>query len=178
MNMLSTYHRTYAEYNSWANEAIIAAILQMPDHEYYQPIFPKSLPIHKILNHILVMDKVWLGEVRQVNVGITSGMQILHETKHAYIEDRRATDIEIAELMDQLTARDLKSLVRYDEPQDGFQEWPLMLEVAHIFRHQIHHRGQISVLMQNSSVEAPKLDGLFLPQNVKANAVAPQAMAS
>jgi uncharacterized damage-inducible protein DinB len=178
MNMLSTYHRTYAEYNSWANEAIIAAILKMPDNEYYQPIFPKSLPIHQILNHVLVMDKVWLGEVRQVDVGITSGMQILHETKHAYIRDRRAIDIEIAEHVDQLTARDLRSLIRYDEPQEGFEEWPMMLEVAHIFRHQIHHRGQVSVLMQNSSVEAPKLDGLFLPQHIKASAVVPQARAS
>jgi uncharacterized damage-inducible protein DinB len=178
MNTLSTYHRTFAEYNSWANETIIAAILQMPDDEYYRPIFPKSLSIHQILNHMLVVDKVWLGEVRQVDVGIASGTQILHETKHAYINDRRAVDIEIAELVDQLTARDLKSVVRYDEPQDGFQEWPMMLEVAHVFRHQIHHRGQISILMQNSSIEAPKLDGLFLPQNVKANSVAPRASVS
>jgi uncharacterized damage-inducible protein DinB len=167
MKGLADYHRSYAEHNRWGNELIIAAILAMPDDEYYQPIMPKSRTIHQILNHVLVMDRVWLGEVRQVDSGITSGTQIIYETKDDYIAGRRATDAEMTELLQGLTDADLEMMICYDEPQDGFQQWPMMMEVAHIFRHQIHHRGQVSILLQNSSVEMPKLDQLFLPASLK-----------
>jgi uncharacterized damage-inducible protein DinB len=168
MTLLVGYHRSYAEYNSWANEQIIAAIAQLPDEEYYRPILPKSRSIHEILNHILVMDKVWLGEVNQVDLGITSGKQLLHESKDAYIRDRRATDAEIAGMLGRLSDADLIATISYDEPQDGFQEWPMSMEIAHVFRHQVHHRGQLSILLQHSSVaEQPKLDGFFLPSALR-----------
>jgi uncharacterized damage-inducible protein DinB len=171
MPSLAAYHRSYARHNHWANEQILDAILKLPGDQYYKPILPKTRSIHELLNHVLVMDKLWLAELEGRDIGITSGMQMLHEDRDAYVADRRATDLALIAATDARTDADLEAILYCDEPVDGLSEWPLMYEVAHVFRHQVHHRGQVTVLLQQTDVGAPKIDGLFVPEPAEASAI-------
>ncbi|HTN86946.1 DinB family protein [Sorangium sp. So ce118] len=163
MASLLDYLGIYAQYNQWANEQIIAAITKLDDAEYYQPVLPKSRSIHELLNHVLVMDKLWISELRGIDPGITSGMQMLHPERGAYIADRRETDAELVKLVGSFTMDDLDAILDCSEAGDDLPEYPMMLEAAHVFRHQVHHRGQITILLQHTAVAPPKLDGLFVP---------------
>jgi len=97
MASLREYLCAYTEYNQWANEQLIDSIGRLPDEEYYRPVVPKSRAIHELLNHVLVMDKLWLAENRGIELELTSGMQILHEQRDGLTADRRATDQELVE---------------------------------------------------------------------------------
>jgi uncharacterized damage-inducible protein DinB len=167
MASLLDYLRVYAQYNQWANEQIIAAITQLEDAEYYRPVVPRSRAIHEILNHVLVMDKLWLSELRGFDANITSGMQMLHPDRGGYIADRRATDAELARTMAELTEADLDAILDCGDAGDDVPEYPMMLEAAHVFRHHVHHRGQLTILFQHTAVAAPKLDGLFVPEALR-----------
>lgn len=161
------YLRCYAEYNKWANEEIICCIEKMPDEEYYQPLVSGSRSIHMLLNHVLLMDKLWLAENEGAEFEVETGMDLLHEDRAGYVRDRRGTDDALLALVEGFDRELLDATLCADEPVDGLSEWPFFLEVAHVFRHQVHHRGQITILLQNSSVAPPKLDALFVPKRLR-----------
>lgn len=163
MASLLEYLRTYALYNQWANEEIIAAIGKLGDAEYYEPVLPKGRAIHELLNHVLVMDTLWLSELLGREADISSGMQMLHARRADYIAARRQLDAEILQVVESFTDADLGAILDCSDAGDDVPEYPMMLEAAHVFRHQVHHRGQITVLLQHSSIAPPKLDGLFVP---------------
>ena len=46
---------------------------------------------------------------------------------------------------------------------DHVQREPLVRVLAHLFQHQIHHRGQAHAMLSGSSVAPPQLDEFLLP---------------
>lgn len=161
------YLRCYAEYNKWANEQVLASAERATDAEYYDPIVPGSRSIHMLLNHVLLMDKLWLAENRGEEFEVETGMDLLHADKASFVHDRRDTDDEIIAFITGMDEEMLDATLCSDEPFDGLTEWPFFLEIAHVFRHQVHHRGQITTLLQNTSAGAPKLDSLFVPERLR-----------
>jgi|HubBroStandDraft_1064217.scaffolds.fasta_scaffold20644_3 uncharacterized damage-inducible protein DinB len=166
MALLKDYLAIYARYNSFANERLLASIAQVPDEFYYRPVLAASRSIHGILNHILAADLAWIGELTQQRSTVTSRDQVVCETRAALLGERRRVDAQMTALVDQLSEDDLMSLIRYDDAAAGPLLWPLMLEVAHVFRHSAHHRGQLTILLEAAGIEAPKLDELFVPSDV------------
>jgi uncharacterized damage-inducible protein DinB len=158
MALLKDYLAIYARYNSFANERLLASIAQVPDEFYYRPVLAASRSIHGILNHILAADLAWIGEL--------SRDPVVCEPRAALLGERRRVDAQMTALVDQLSEDDLMSLIRYDDAAAGPLLWPLMLEVAHVFRHSAHHRGQLTILLEAAGIEAPKLDELFVPSDV------------
>jgi uncharacterized damage-inducible protein DinB len=164
---LRSYLRCYAEYNKWANEQVLACADRATDAEYYDPVVPGSRSIHMLLNHVLLMDKLWLAENKDEEFEVETGMDMLHPDRAGYVRDRRDTDDEIIAFVAGLGQDMLDATLCSDEPVDGLTEWPFFLEIAHVFRHQVHHRGQITILLQNTSAGAPKLDSLFVPERLR-----------
>lgn len=153
------YFKAYAKHNIWANGLLMEKIDLVPDEKYYTPLFPDCRSMHQILNHMIAMDELWLAEMKQEKTEITSGTQILYEDRGTFKEARQRVDDAISVVIDELDAEMIESVVEYP---DGLN-WPLYLEVAHVFRHQIHHRGQLSILIASAGAEMPKLDQMFLP---------------
>jgi uncharacterized damage-inducible protein DinB len=92
--------------------------------------------------------------------------QIVYETREQLLKEHLRVDAEMTSLIDQLSEGDLMALIQYEDAAAGPMQWPLMLEIAHVFRHASHHRGQVTILMEAVGVEAPKIDDLFVPSDM------------
>ena len=164
MSALLDYVRCQAHHNRWANQQVIAAIAALSDDEYYESVIPEAKSIHFVLNHALAIDKLWIGEVVGKDSGIESSIEILHDKKQDYVVDREATDRDIVRIVEGFTEADLEAILYVDEPEGGEAEWPFIYEVAHVFRHQVHHRGQLATLLLHTSAPSLKIDHLYLPE--------------
>jgi uncharacterized damage-inducible protein DinB len=162
MGALKNYFRGYAAHTKWANGVMFGSLKPVSDDDYYRVLIPGCRSIHQLLNHMIIMDELWITELRQATPrdDITSGDQILYPDRASLKEARHRIDDEIAECIEGLDDSALTSFVRYDE--FGL-EWPMWVEFAHVFRHQLHHRGQMSILIAFLGLEPPKLDPMFFP---------------
>jgi uncharacterized damage-inducible protein DinB len=164
--LLKDYLAISARYNSSANDRVFASIAQLKHEFYYVPVLACSRSIHGILNHVMAADLAWIGEMKQEPSSISSPDQIVYETREQLLQERRRVDAEMISLIDRLDEDDLTAMIQYDDAAAGPMQWPLMLEIAHVFRHASHHRGQVTILMEAVGVEAPKIDDLFVPSDM------------
>lgn len=175
MSKLRDSCRCRARYNLWANQQIIDAISHLNDAEFYEPVLPKSKAVNFLLNHVLVIDKLWISEVENAEFDVTSSVQMLHDKREDYLSDRQATDRRIVQIVDTFSEADFEAMLYCDDPGLGVKEWLAIYELDHIFRHQIHHRGQLSILLQYTSAPALKIDQLFLPEDLPDDGLPPPA---
>jgi uncharacterized damage-inducible protein DinB len=164
--LLKDYLAISARYNSSANDRVFTCLAQLQPELYYVPVLACSRSIHGILNHVMAADLAWIGEMKQEPSGISSPDTIVCETREQLMQERLRIDAEMISLIDRLDEDDLLAMIQYDDAAAGPMQWPLMLEIAHVFRHASHHRGQVTILMEAVGVEAPKIDDLFVPSDM------------
>ena len=85
-------------------------------------------------------------------------------------ESQRAADRRLIDLVRELDEARLSEPVRIVD--EAGQTWtdPLHRVLAHLFVHQIHHRGQVHDLLSQTSVAPPQLDEFFLSQDAAGRA--------
>jgi uncharacterized damage-inducible protein DinB len=173
MDSLKNYFRGYAAHNKWANELIFDSLSEVSDEEYFKVLIPGIRSMHHLLNHVIIMDELWLSELKQSGArdDITSGDQILYVGREEMKNARRKIDCELDQFMTQIEEESFDVLVQYDK--SGFH-WPLWVEFAHVFRHQVNHRGQMSVLISSLGLAVPKLDHMFTPPHLRQTPVMEQ----
>ncbi|WP_292398985.1 DinB family protein, partial [Mesorhizobium sp.] len=68
---------------------------------------------------------------------------------------------------DRLSADDLDRRVITDRREDGKIPERIGDLLAHLFIHDIHHRGQVHAMLSGTSVKPPQLDEFFLDYDLK-----------
>jgi uncharacterized damage-inducible protein DinB len=83
---------------------------------------------------------------------------------------RRASDRRLIDLVRGLGAARLSEPVRIVD--EAGQPWsdPLHRVLAHLFAHQVHHRGQVHDLLSQTAVSPPQLDEFYLSQDAAGRA--------
>ena len=61
--MMLEHLRRMARYNAWANRRLYAACAQLAADEYRKPRPAFFGSIHATLNHLLVVDRIWLARI-------------------------------------------------------------------------------------------------------------------
>lgn len=173
MAALKEYFRSYASHAKWANQLIYETIDQVRDGDYDRVLIPGVRSIHHLMNHVIIMDELWLSELRQDGArdDIVSGNQYLYADRAAMRQARGRVDDELIVFIDSLEDEFLTSNVEYDG--SGFH-WPIWLEFAHVFRHQVHHRGQFSAMVCSIGFEPPELDPMYTPPHLRQTPVMDQ----
>lgn len=162
-----------ALYNRWANEKILEAAATLPPGQREAPLVPGLDSIYAVLNHVLVVDRIWVAEVEGGEFDTPTTRTLLHADWDAYVEDRRRTDARMLDLVSGFDEAALTGTLYCDEEiHSGLREWPFASEIDHIFRHQAHHRGQVVLLMEATPVGRLKIDGLFVPPGQRVEAAA------
>ena len=164
--LLKSYLSISARYNSSANERLLTSLVTLKPELYYQPVLACSRSIHGILNHVLAADLAWIGEMTGMPSSIASSDQVLLASREEFWRERVHVDAKMIALVDQVDEADLMSMIQYDDAAVGPMQWPFMLEIAHVFRHASHHRGQVTILMEAVGIEPPKIDDLFVPTDI------------
>ena len=147
-----------ARYNRIANERLYASCAQLDDAEYRKDRRGSFGSIHGLLNHILLGDRIWMGRFEGNEGGTPALNTLLFEDFPALRLARMEQDARIEAFFGDLHEDFLSRSFRYINNQGKDYQDEAPLAVSHFFNHQTHHRGQVHVMLRQTSVQPPSLD--------------------
>jgi uncharacterized damage-inducible protein DinB len=169
MNDLSHYFHAQACNNAWSNLRLLRACAALDDAEFTAPrtgFFPS---LKDTLNHIVTVDWLYVDALERAVAGrpVNPDAAGFFEppapfaTCATLAPAQREVDRRLIALCAGLT--DLSPHVSIQRA-DHVQREPLVQVLAHLFQHQIHHRGQAHAMLAGTAVKPPQLDEFFLAE--------------
>ena len=152
------HYATLARFNAWVNRRLYDAVAGLPAADYLadRGLFFGS--VHRTLDHILVVDRLWSGRIAGRDRGIRALDQALHADLPSLSAARAAEDQALVALVDS-QAGDYARVVAYrplGAPGEARMSVGQMLMA--LFNHQTHHRGQVTAALSQSGLSYPDLD--------------------
>jgi len=150
-----------ARNNRWANRRLHVACAELTDEEYFTERSSFFGTIHATLNHILIVDLVYLGRLKGEK-RVDDGCDELHRTLPELTHAQGDVDREIIAYCEQLELDALESRVAFVRSNGQAYSERIIDVLTHLFLHDVHHRGQIHDMLSATSVAPPQLDEFFL----------------
>ncbi len=167
---LARYLVFQAENNAWSNHRLHAACAALPPEAYFakRPCFFGS--IHNTLHHLLLVDHRYMERIEGRLAPDELPGELPHGDLAVLTESQRAADRRLIALVEGIDEASLAEPVRIlDEAGEAWFD-PLYRVLAHLFVHQVHHRGQVHDLLSQTAVAPPQLDEFFLSQDASRRA--------
>jgi len=166
MPSLLQHVRQMARNNAWSNARLLAACARLDPAELAAPrvsFFPSLLAT---LNHILTVDRNYLADLQGSGRQSPDRLFAKREEPFARLADladaQARADHALIAFCDGLGEAALDRIVAIDR-QDGIDYREAIGDIlAHLFVHQIHHRGQAHAMLSGTAVAPPQLDEFFL----------------
>lgn len=167
---LARHLLTEAYNNGWANHRLLRACAQLSPADFAAPrsgFFPS---IKATLNHILTVDWFYIDALEREARGapphpdFRAGFFAVREPFDdcaALWEAQRAADRRLIAYCKALRDEDLSRIVSIDRGAGEWQRDTRQRLLAHLFEHQIHHRGQVHAMLSSTPVAPPQLDEFF-----------------
>ncbi len=161
MDLLGHF-RGMARNNAWSNYRLIEALKGLPPGGLDAPRVSFFPSLKLTLHHILIVDWYYIDAVEESGRGRSvfrpvEDFPTLSDLARAQMD----SDQKLVRLCDRLTEPDLDRLVELKREQPVPPE-RIGHVLAHLFVHQIHHRGQVHAMLSGTSVAPPQLDEFFL----------------
>lgn len=165
---LSGHLRRMAGNNLWSNDRLYRAVLSLQPGEFSAERTSFFPSIKATLNHILAVDLLYLDFVEEGGVGAAAFDDFVpFEEPRALFAAQVAADRRLIAFCDRLSQEDLDRRVITDRREDGMIPERIGDILAHVFLHDIHHRGQVHAMLSGTSVKPPQLDEFLLDYDVK-----------
>ena len=165
---LPRYQLAQAYNNGWANHRLYKACMQLGQGEFVAPRSNFFPTIKSTLNHILTVDWFYIDALEREAAGDPPhpDYQTFFQpeepfaTAPALQREQAASDRRLIACCRQL---DLLSLGRHVTilRTNVVQRDTRARLLAHLFQHQVHHRGQVHAMLAGTSVAPPQLDEFF-----------------
>jgi uncharacterized damage-inducible protein DinB len=161
--------RAMARNNAWSNARLFEACMQLSDEAFAAQRVSFFPSLQMTLNHILLVDRYYLADLKG------EGRQI-QENKIPYPRSidlaaaQAAQDRELVAFCDGLAETDLDRIVPIDRKDGIAYRETVRAILAHLFMHQIHHRGQAHAMLAGTEVAPPQLDEFFLASDAPGRA--------
>jgi uncharacterized damage-inducible protein DinB len=168
VSSLVEHLRAMARNNAWANYRLHEACAKLCEGEYKArrtSFFPS---IHLTLNHILLVDWYYLDALDDGGRRWRELYALGDEPCPIFAELRReqaAADRRLIAYCDGLTEDGVDATVILNRPGDLHYPERAQDVLAHLFQHDIHHRGQVHAMLAGTEVPPPQLDEFFLEQD-------------
>ena len=156
--MHSNYFTKLADYNAWANHRLYQACEALSVNEYMRKRASFFGSLHATLNHILVVDRIWIARMEGQTAPTLKLDQILYGDLIGLKVARIAEDEHIRIMAAGISEERLDQPLEYRNSRGDRFETPLRLVLGHFFNHQTHHRGQVHGLLSQTEVPPPALD--------------------
>lgn len=157
------FFRSAARNNRWANHRLHKACMALAPGEFAAArsgFFPS---IAATLNHIHAIDLYYLDALAEGGLGRAAWRDYVEIDAAADLAAAQArTDQRLIRFCDRLGEADCGRRVAMDREEDGIFHEEIGDILAHLFQHQIHHRGQAHAMLSATSVAPPQLDEFFL----------------
>jgi uncharacterized damage-inducible protein DinB len=167
MTPLAHYVYTQACNNAWSNHRLLHACGQLSHAEFIAPRVSFFPSIKATLNHIVTVDWYYVdalerglrgGDVNREAAKFfrpTEPFEECDSLARAQREVDRRLVAACVGLTDAILARPI-AIMRREVQQEAAARL-----LAHLFQHQIHHRGQVHAMLSGTSVPPPQLDEFF-----------------
>jgi uncharacterized damage-inducible protein DinB len=155
---LRRHLRLMADWNVWAYERTCNIVDQATDADHRRDTGLFFGSIHRTVNHMLLVEKMWRGRLTETPFAVTGLDQELETDRaglrHCLLESagwwRPYVDsLSDAELLGDFSYRSLKG-DSYTLPRSAI--------IHTMFTHGAHHRGQVSAVLTQLGLGAPVLD--------------------
>ena len=168
MITLERHLAAWAYQNAWANHRLLKACAALSQAEFdaaRTSFFPS---IKATLNHIVTVDRMYADAMERAVAGREPHPDIgsFYEPPEPFANvaglapAQAAVDRRFIALCEAMTAADLERPVAILRRKGRVEEEMHRL-LAHVFEHQIHHRGQVHAMLAGTSVAPPQLDEFF-----------------
>ena len=151
-----------ARFNAWVNTRLYGTVAELPEPDYRAERKAFFGSIHRTLNHLLVVDRLWMGRMEGQDHGDLTLADVPYDDFASLRAARTAEDERLIAVVEGLTPAQLEESVTWrrtiGEGRATTRRDHMLLT---LFNHQTHHRGQITALLTQSGVEYPPLDVIF-----------------
>jgi uncharacterized damage-inducible protein DinB len=156
---LMSHFQMLARYNTIANQRLYEVCGRLDPEEYRRERAASFRSVHRTLNHILLGDRIWMARFTETGHTTTPALGTELYPDFASLQAARAAeDARIEAFLADATEEFLAKEVRYVNSAGEHHADPAGLLLAHLFNHQTHHRGQVHVMLSQTSVRPPALD--------------------
>ena len=157
-----------ARNNRWSNDRLYRAVLALKPGEFEAERVSFFPSIKETLNHILAVDHLYLDFLEKGGIGADAFDKFAaFDDPQRLAEAQVESDERLIAFCSRLSAADLDRRVMTDRREDGRVPERIGDLLAHLFLHQIHHRGQVHAMLSGTSVKPPQLDEFFLDYDLK-----------
>lgn len=165
---LLDHNRRMARNNLWSNDRLYRAVLQLKPGEFEAERTSFFPSIKETLNHILAVDHLYLDFLEEGGVGAAAHDDFVpFDEPPGLFAAQAASDRRLIAFCDRLSVDGLERSVITDRREDGRIPERVGDLLAHLFIHDIHHRGQVHAMLSGTSVKPPQLDEFFLDYDLK-----------
>lgn len=159
---LSAHFRKMAHNNAWANWRLLSACRQL-DEEAFRAARTSFFPsLHETLNHNLMVDLYYIDALERGGLGRQVFARFRPFGMAELFQAQAAADRRLIAVCDGLSDAALEATVTTDRGEHGAVEERIDDLLAHLFQHQIYHRGQAHAMLAGTAVAPPQLDEYFL----------------
>jgi uncharacterized damage-inducible protein DinB len=157
---------TLAGFNKWANGRIYDCVAELPDAAYRQDRKAFFGSIHATLNHLLLVDQLWTGRIKETPVDINGLTDILHDDFQELASARKAEDMALIDLVAGMSEDDLQASIDYHSIAGTAGQNTVWMILATLFNHQTHHRGQVHTMLTQASITPPEMDVIYYAHEI------------
>ena len=165
---LARHFFTMACNNAWANHRLIAACSQLSQADFVAPRTSFFPTLKATLNHNLTVDWYYVDALERAFRGEPPNREVDRffepeepcATCEELAPEQRAVDLRLVAACRTLTDALLAAPVPVMRRAGIATENATRL-LAHLFQHQIHHRGQAHAMLAGTTLEPPQLDEFF-----------------
>jgi uncharacterized damage-inducible protein DinB len=166
---LAEHLRNLSAYNAWANRRLYAIAADLPDDAYRQAAGAYFGSLHGTLNHLLVVDRLWLQRLTEEGDVPTQLDAILYDRFNELRHAREAEDARLQAYVASLSPAELGLNFDYLTTSGARKRQPRHEVLTHLFNHQTHHRGQAHAILTRLGItEPPSLDLLIMQREQSA----------
>lgn len=168
MSPLAHHLYTMAANNAWANHRLLGACAKLTQDEFVAPRTSFFPSLKATLNHIVTVDWYYVDALERA----LDGREANPKARGFFTPPEPfATCAEVSEAQHAVDQRLLRACMALTADQlalpvaivrrHGIEHETVTRLLAHLFEHQIHHRGQAHAMLAGTSVPPPPLDEFF-----------------
>jgi uncharacterized damage-inducible protein DinB len=165
---LSHHLATMAYNNAWANHRLLTACAKLSQADFVAPRVSFFPSLKATLNHIVTVDWYYIDALERA----LGGREPNREPDRFFEpEEPCETCAEVAAAQRDADRRLVAACVSLTDAEldlpipvmrrAGIQSESTTRLLAHLFQHQIHHRGQAHAMLAGTKVKPPPLDEFF-----------------
>lgn len=132
------------DYNSWANNEFFKVIIRLSPEEINKQRKSFMNSIRNSLNHLLVIDKVWLANMKREKHHFDNLQTILHENMEELWEEKKTEEKLIKSYTHSLSDKEFEEIVECELIGGNKVSISRSMIITHLIMHGGYHRGIIA----------------------------------